>query len=415
VTYEQTISWLYSLQGKLGMDFRLERLGPVLESLEHPERSFPSLHVGGTNGKGSTSAMLRSILEQAGYCTGLYTSPHLRTFRERIRVGSDLISESAVVAHVDRVREAARDANVELTYFEIATLIAFIEFRSKGIDLAVVEVGLGGRLDATNVVDSIGVAITSIGLDHGEYLGDTIEKVAWEKAGILKPGVPAVVGPIGAAALGALEERAGEIGIRLQVCGRDFDAEPARGVALSGRHQLENAAVARALLKSVEAEFPVSDLQVGNGLARVRWPGRFEVVTRDPFTILDAGHNPDAMSALVAALDEIHAPEPRVLVYGVMADKDWREMLNRLSGRFDRVVCVPVKQARALDPKIAADYLRARSQPTVATCIEEGLNEATRLAGVEGTVVVTGSVFLVGEVYEGIAASAEDIDVSIDR
>ncbi len=415
MTYDETISWLFSLEGKLGMDFRLERLGPVLDRLEHPEKAFPSLHVGGTNGKGSTSAILQCVLEQAGYTTGLYTSPHLVSFRERIRVGNLDIDEHAVVAHVQLVREAADAENVALTYFEIATLVAFLEFREQGVDLAVIEVGLGGRLDATNIVNSIGVAITSIGLDHAGFLGDTIEEVAAEKAGIIKEDVPLVTGPLPPAALAVIERRADELDAPVRVCGRDFSAEPVRSLALGGPHQLENAAVARALLAAIDDEFPVTERQIRDGFARVRWPGRFEVLERDPFLVVDGGHNSHAMTALVRALEEIPAPEPCVAVFGVMADKNWHEMLDILRDGFAHIVCVPVGQSRALDPGEAIDYLRPRTKAVVAASVEEGLNTALRLAGKEGTVVVTGSIFLVGEVLESYSPETEFTDVAIEH
>jgi dihydrofolate synthase/folylpolyglutamate synthase len=412
VTYQQTIDWLFSLEGKLGMDFRLERLTPVLDRLDHPERSYPVLHIAGTNGKGSTSAMLHAILSAAGYCVGLYTSPHLISFRERIRVAERTIECNSVVRHVAGIRAAAEASGVELTYFEITTLAAFLEFRELGVDIAVVEVGLGGRLDATNVVHSLATAITSIGIDHAAFLGDSLETVAAEKAGIIKRGVPVVTGPLPAVALRVVEERAGELDAPLAVCGRDFGPVAAGAVSLAGAHQLENAAVAVAVIDSLDATILVPRSAVASGLAGVRWPGRLERLAGPPPIIVDGAHNPHAIAALVRATGAKACASPRILVFGAMADKDWRGMLDLLSGHFDRVVLVPIANARALDPCAAADYLSPNRACSVAASVAEGLNEAIGSAGRGGTVVVTGSIYLVGEAYQASGRFPDIVDAA---
>ncbi|TFH27759.1 MAG: bifunctional folylpolyglutamate synthase/dihydrofolate synthase, partial [Myxococcales bacterium] len=223
LNYHETLDWLFALEAQRGMDFRLERLRRVLSILGDPQSAFPAIHVGGTNGKGSTAAMLHSIYTRAGYRVGLYTSPHLLSFRERVRIGEDVISEPEVVKHTQKVRAAADSVGVDLTFFEIATIMAFLEFRRCAVDLAIVEVGLGGRLDATNVVEPVATIVTSVSLEHCEYLGDTIAEIAGEKAGIFKRGAFVVTGSLCVSAMGVVRERASEFEVPWYRYGDDFD------------------------------------------------------------------------------------------------------------------------------------------------------------------------------------------------
>jgi dihydrofolate synthase/folylpolyglutamate synthase len=406
--YDSTLEWLYGLEARRGMDFRLERLEPVLERLGRPELSFPAIHVAGTNGKGSTAAMLHAIYARGGYRAGLYTSPHLLSFTERIRIGDSRISESDVVALAEEVQGAAAAVGVDLTFFEIATLMAFLEFRRKGVDLAIVETGLGGRLDATNVVRPLASVITSIGLEHCEILGDTVEAIAYEKAGIIKPGTVVVTGPLPVEAAAVVEARVAIDGTHWLRYGDDFDDRLLReldsegsgeGVGLAGSHQQQNASVALAVVRALEARFPVPLRAIAEGLRSVRWPGRLETVSRSPLTIVDAAHNPPAIDVLASALEGLALPHPRVLVFGVMADKDWRSMLTRLVPFFDRVVTVPVSNRRALEPirtlAIASDLRPSEAASSAA----EGLRRAREWAGPDGAIVVTGSIFLIAEIY----------------
>ncbi len=404
--YDSTLEWLYRLEARRGMDFRLERLEPVLARLGRPELAFPAIHVAGTNGKGSTAAMLHSMYVRGGYRTGLYTSPHLLSFTERIRVDNSRISESDVVALADEARGAATAVGVELTFFEIATVMAFLEFRRKGVDLAIVETGLGGRLDATNVLRPMVSVITSIGLEHCEILGDTVEAIAQEKAGIIKPGTVVVTGPLPAEAAAVVASRVSIGGTRWLRYGYNFDDRPLRelardgvAVGLAGPHQQQNASVALAVVQALEGRFPVSARAIADGLRNVRWPGRLEIVSQSPLTIVDAAHNPHAVDVLASALDGLSLPHPRVLVFGVMADKEWRSMLSRLVPLFDRVVTVPVSNRRALEPSLSLAVAVDLRPSEAAASAAIGLRRARELAGLDGAIVVAGSIFLIAEIY----------------
>jgi dihydrofolate synthase/folylpolyglutamate synthase len=409
LSYETTLAWLYGLESRLGMDFRLARLGPVLDLLDHPERAFPSVHIAGTNGKGSTAAFLHSILHAANVRVGLYTSPHLLSFRERIRVDAARIGEAAVVAHSARVREAMAEAGVELTFFEIATLMAFLEFRERDVELAVVETGLGGRLDATNIIDSVIAVITSIGHDHEEFLGDSLESIAMEKAGILREDIPLVTGAIEDRALEVIGEARSSHGSAWLKYGRDFGpwtgAQP-----LAGEHQRVNAAVAVAAARLLAGRFAIGEDALNRGVAEVRWPARFERVATSPEIIVDGAHNPQAANTIASELERTGRPQPpgrNVLLFGAMADKDWGEMLSVLAPGFDEIVLTPVRVARSFDAAGAAEAIGTILPCRTADNATEALGVARSLAGPSGRVVVTGSIFLAAEIYQ---ACGGDVD-----
>ncbi|HYC56784.1 MAG TPA: folylpolyglutamate synthase/dihydrofolate synthase family protein [Candidatus Binatia bacterium] len=426
-TYEEILDWLYNLEARRGMDFRLARLEPVLDRLGHPERAFACVHVAGTNGKGSTSAMIESALRAGGYRTGLYTSPHLVSFRERIRIANRgdrqsfapaaaPISRREVVSSVTAVRVAMEAARQELTFFEIVTLAAFVAMRAREVEVAVIEAGLGGRLDATNVARGEVCAITSIGIDHAEYLGDTIEKIAFEKAGIVKPGSVLVTGALPAAAMPVIEQRIAETGARWLAYGRDFgDFAPMaqaqrQGRAMLGEHQLRNAAVAQAALAQLDSRFPVAPEVRERAIVEARWPGRLEIIDGRPPVILDAAHNPEAAAVLARALEaEPSARRPRVLVFAAMADKDWRSMLEELRASVDAAVFVALPMTRAQAPQKLCE---AWPSAHVASSPEEGLALARELSTSAGSVVVAGSIFLLGHLYRSAGGAFLEQDLS---
>lgn len=402
-TYEQTLAALYALEAKKGMDFRLSRLDPVLDRLGHPQKSFACVHVAGTNGKGSTSKMIDAALRAGGHRTGLYTSPHLVSFRERIRTDGEPVSREAVVRHVDTVLDAGDGAG--LTFFEITTLAAFLEFREREVEVAVVEVGLGGRLDVTNVVDGDVAVITSIGIDHAAFLGDTLAEIAFEKAGIVKPGSVLVTGVLPDEALEVVAARAEEVGARHLAFGRDFGEMPqwrsARrgGEGMAGLHQARNAAVAAAAVEALGPRFGVDPGVRDRALLSARWPGRLECLRRrrgDGPLVLDAAHNPEAARALLASLDEVAPSRPRVLVFAAMSDKDWPAMLAALAPAFDSVIFAPLPMSRAEDPR---RFLEAVPGAVVAPDAEAALELAESLASAHGSIVVSGSIFLLGHLY----------------
>jgi dihydrofolate synthase/folylpolyglutamate synthase len=390
------------------MDFRLERLHAALGALGNPERGLPAIQVAGTNGKGSTAAMIHSVYSEAGYRCGLFTSPHLQTFRERIRVGTDFIDEDRVVDLVERVKWAGSQVEAELTFFEFGTLMALLEFSLADLDMAVFETGLGGRLDATSVVESVASVISSIGLDHCEWLGDSEEEIAREKAGIIRAGVPVVTGRMQPGPQVVIGSVARELGSRWLRWGRDFG--PSSETGLEGKAQRHNAGLAAALIRVLADRFPVDDEQLRLGLENVIWPGRLETVANEPWVVLDVAHNPQSVSLLVEELCELGLPRPLVLVLGVMADKDWGEMACSLFPIADRVVLVPVDNPRALDPGQLVNLADGLLPWELAETASAGLRSARSAAGREGSVLVTGSVFLVGELYRE-AAGRDAFDV----
>jgi len=388
----------------------------MLDALGNPHRAYESVHVAGTNGKGSTAATVEAAVRSAGRVTGLYTSPHLQTFDERIRVGGrsaglDLLE--ACARHVLPIAEAE-----DASFFEAATVLAFEAFRRAGCDVACVEVGLGGRLDATNVLQPEVTVISSIDLDHAEYLGESLREIAAEKAGILKAGVPAVVGRMAGDALDVVQARAREIGAPLEVLGREFDALDvhvdldgtrflyrssgwADGLRvrtpLVGEYQAWNAAIAIRSLESFRSGADPDSIE--RGFAGLTWPGRFEHVrATDGDWIFDVAHNPEATRQLAGLLDEMCVSRPLVLLLAVLGDKRWGEMLEPLlrtvaAGVFTIAPSSPVE--RRWDP-VEASRAAGGHRVEVEIDFERAMRRARELAG-SGTVVVTGSAHTVGD------------------
>lgn len=387
--YSESLAWLYSAQ-QFGIKLGLENTTRLLEALGHPERECRFLHVAGTNGKGSTCAMMDAILGSAGYRCGLYTSPHLVDFRERIRVGGECISEAAVARLLERMRDATSGWDHAPTYFELVTALAIRYFADVGTDYVVLETGMGGRLDSTNVVTPLISVITPIAMDHSQWLGETIAHIAAEKAGILKAGVPAVsAGQIPEAAE-VIASRAREVGAPLE-----FVREPLEmRVGLSGRYQKYNAALAVAALRA--AKIPVPEQSIVAGLASVQWPGRFQKLGR--FT-LDGGHNPHAAARLVETWREEYGADRALVIFGALADKDYSAMLETLGDIADELWIVPVRSARAADPAAlaAASPVAVRIFESVSSALAESARQPRR-------VLVTGSLFLIGEALEILQA-----------
>jgi dihydrofolate synthase/folylpolyglutamate synthase len=382
----------------LAMRFGLERMERALEALGRPERALRVLHVAGTNGKGSTCAMAAEALRLAGQRVGLYTSPHLTRFHERIQVDGRPVGDGQLAALVDRVRRACPwhdggDEGERLTYFEFATLLALLHFVREQVGVAVVEVGLGGRFDATNAVAPLVTAVSRIGLDHVQLLGDTLGAIAREKAGIFKPGVPAVVAAgQEPEALAALAEEAARRGAPFHVAEAAWDGP----VALRGPHQRQNAALAAAALRLLDrAGLPVGEAAIAAGIAGARWPGRLEEISG---VLLDGAHNPDGAAALAASLAALYPARPVELVFGVLADKDHRGMLAALGPRVRGLHLVAPDSPRARPPASYRDLARSLG-PAVdehRSC-GEALGCARVAARADGLVAVAGSLYLVGE------------------
>jgi dihydrofolate synthase / folylpolyglutamate synthase len=368
----------------------LDRVRAASAAFAHPERRFSSLHVAGTNGKGSVAAMIAAMTHGAGFRTGLYTSPHLCRFNERIQLGGEPVPDNILFPVLEDVMQRCP----ELTFFETATLAAFVVFAELKVELAIVEVGLGGRLDATNVIDAPrATAITTIGLDHTDRLGTDLASIAREKAGILKPGVPVVLGRLLPVALSEISARAHELRAPMVETAGDssLDAFVERHPpALLGAHQLDNARVAVALARVLG----LGDRDIATGLREARWPGRLETVrTPEGDVLLDAAHNPDGAEAVAAALaDKGLSPASIALVFGAMADKDAASMLAALGPHAAHRIYVPPEGRKAADPAALANLMPGQ----IAHDAAQALSLGRRAVGPSGLVVVTGSIFLVG-------------------
>jgi len=416
--YQRTLDWLYALEAAKGMDFKLDRVALALQRLGDPQRRYPCLHIAGTNGKGSVAAMLDAVLGAAGYRVGLYTSPHLVEVGERIRVGGVALGRAALVGLVDEVRAAAAGRGIDLTFFEFLTVMAFLYFARAGVQVAVVEVGLGGRLDATNVLDPLVAAITTIGLDHTEWLGETVPLIAAEKGGIIKPGRPVVLGRLRPEAAAVLERLAAARAAPVLAAGRDYRVGGSdrldfdglgwtlRGlrVGLPGAHQLDNAGTALAVLAMARGQLPVAEEALRTGLAGVQWPGRLEVVGDAPLLLLDGAHNADGAAALAAALPRLVGERPVHLLFAVMRDKAWQPMVDVLAPRCRSVVVTEVLPPRGA----AAGPIAAAFAAICPATVEPELARAWRVvrerAGRDGAIVAAGSLFLIGALREhGVA------------
>ncbi len=417
MTYSATVQYLYGLQ-KHGIKLGLDNIRALAARLQAPHRRYRTLHIGGTNGKGSTAALAASILQAAGCRVGLYTSPHLVDFRERIRVNGEMISEERVMALTAKLRALA-EPDLAPTFFEFTTAMAFQHFADAGADVAVLEVGLGGRFDATNILEPLACAITTIALDHQEFLGNDLRSIALEKAGIVKPSVPVVLGRMDDEPAATIEAVAGGRRAPVVRFGRDFGSRsdsPDRfsyaGVrwrydglscALAGRHQIDNAACAIALLEQAEAQgLQVGEIALRQGLQSVGWEGRLEVADRDPSVLLDGAHNPAAAAALADYLRDFRRTHPGAritAVLGMMRDKDRRGFFEPLRDLIDEVVLTQADVPRAATAEELQEVLTAFGLPLHRTSSPaDALAKARQLSSPGDLICVTGSLMLVGDV-----------------
>nr|WP_276510345.1 folylpolyglutamate synthase/dihydrofolate synthase family protein [Longimicrobium terrae] len=403
----------------------MERTEALLAGADDPHRRFASLHVAGTNGKGSVSALCDSVLRAARpeRAAGLYTSPHLIRFPERIRINGRAVDDALLAACEAELRPAIESSGA--TFFEATTALAFLCFARAGVEIAVVEVGLGGRLDSTNVLDPLVCAVTNVAVDHTEYLGDTVEAIAAEKAGIFKPGVPAITGESAPGTLAVLRARAEDAGapltvlddvaevddVRLSLEGTRFRLRSARWgerevhVPLIGAHQARNAALAAELLGLLPDDVRPSWEDVERGFAAVRWAGRMQVERiRGGTWIFDVAHNPAGVQALCASLDAMTLEQPVILLASVLADKDWAHMLTPLLARSSAAI-LTVPTSAPDDRKWDVDAVAASLATTIPVRVIPDLPSAVMRAETMapyGTVLVTGSVHTVGDALEAL-------------
>jgi dihydrofolate synthase/folylpolyglutamate synthase len=402
LTYDQALDFLFPRTTTI--KFGLATTRALLRSIGNPHEVVPTIHVGGTNGKGSVCTLIAAALREAGWRVGLYTSPHLVSFRERIRVDEVPISEAAVAMWTERLQPLILERKA--TFFEATTAIAFADFAARGAEIAVIEVGLGGRLDSTNVVRPLVSAVTKIERDHMKYLGDTLEKIAGEKAAIAKPGAPFVIGEREPELVEVLRRDAHRAVARLESSARaDIRIMPpayewAGPLGLAGPHQRRNAGVAHGILMALPERWRPDAGAVARGFASAWIPGRLD---RRGKWLFDVAHNPDGIRALVAALEATRPPRPIHALVSILGDKEWPDMLVRLDRAIDRGVLTvaPTAASRGWDAAWLRRWLSDASRPPASASWTLVPDFTTALAEVQrgaGTVLVTGSFHTVGDV-----------------
>lgn len=421
---EQAIAYIHSVCWK-GSIPGLGRTQELLEKMGNPEKKLKFVHIAGTNGKGSTAAMTASILSKAGYRTGLYTSPYIYRFHERIQVDGVEISDEDLTEITEYVKPLADSMAQSPTEFELVCCIAFEYFYRKKCDIVVLEVGMGGAWDATNVIEVPEVAvITNIGLDHTEYLGDTVEKIAETKSGIFKPHGHGVVYRSTPSVEAVYERVCAERDVSLRKAdfeglvlkahtleGQVFDCGSRKNLVLPllGDHQLHNASVVLSIADTLIGEgWKISEQNIYDGIREVRWPGRFDIVCRKPLFIIDGGHNPQCIEALVKNIRDYLAGKKVVALTGVLADKDYADMYKPVMPLVDRFVCITPPNPRKLEAEQLARYLRkAGAQAQASESILDGVKKAMDLAGEGGVVLCFGSLYSIG----GIRDALKDLGV----
>jgi len=423
--YRETIDYLYALQ-KHGIKLALSNSYALMAFMGDPHRKFRSVHVAGTNGKGSTSSFVASMLQAAGYRVGLYTSPHLVSFTERIRINGVLISESKVVELAGRVRDVARKAEglggmaaFSPTFFEVTTAMAFTYFAEEGVDIAVIEVGMGGRLDSTNVITPLVSVITNIELEHTEFLGTTLREIAGEKAGVIKQRVPVVTGAMQREVIRVIEQEAEARRAGVYRLSKDFMTVPVvsqrgqtfdyRGIKTSygkvrinmlGGYQVDNAGLALATIECLnDAGIIVDEAAVRRGLEQARWEGRLELMARKPDIYLDGAHNPASAQKLAATVRKMKSAYRRtILIIGILQDKDCRGIIAALVPLADQVVVTKPTYSRAMEvPALASEIRKLHGSVETAETVGEAIAIARDKVSPDDLVLITGSLYMVGD------------------
>jgi dihydrofolate synthase/folylpolyglutamate synthase len=417
--YAAVQDYLFSLKAQ-GLKFGIDRMRLLAAAIGQPERSVPCVHVAGTNGKGSVSAMLDAIFQEAGLRRGLYTSPHLVRLGERVQVNRQILTESEIMEYTRELRPiaaqlaAAGGVDDHPSFFEFMTAMAFLQFARKSCEVNVIEVGMGGRLDATNIVTPVVSVITSIGLDHCEMLGHTVELIAAEKAGIIKPGVPVVMGRVPLAAERVIRARAAECGSRLVSVSEVFGAELAvyPPTNLEGDYQRWNAATATLVVRELVGRWSINEAQIARGLLHVDWPGRWQRIRLGGrLVVLDASHNPEGAQILETSLARLVQETGRapIVVTGVLGAVRARPLLETISHYAAEIHCVVPHQARAcgfaeMETLVPAEF-RARGGRIVRSSVDTIFpgEDRCNVGGPDDVVVVTGSIYLLGEIMARLA------------
>lgn len=421
--YKKAIHWL-NKAARFGMKMNLNNIRVLLEGLGNPHRDLKTIHIAGTNGKGSTCAMISSILIESGYKVGLYTSPHLVSPRERIRVNEEWISKERFVQGIQLLRQvvSSRD-KLYPTYFELMTALAFYYFPEAKVDFVVLETGMGGRLDSTNISDSIVQVITNIDLEHTHFLGETISEIAREKAGIIKPSSFVITGTQGTA-LEVIEARSHALNSHLVRLGHEIQDELLHqslegqkvivstkkdryevSLKLLGRHQGKNSALAIGAIESLQAlGYSIQKKDILHGLEKTRWSGRFEILRRKPLVILDAAHNPAATQVLLETWRDYLGTQKASLIFSALEDKDVQSMARLLSGIVENVTLVELSNRRALKlSKLQEIWENCLAKDKIRTSsIKEVLDFVQRSDEKELPILITGSIYLLGEALAGL-------------
>ena len=415
MTVERAIEYIHSNYWN-GGTFGLDRTVELLDLLGHPEKGLKFIHIGGTNGKGSTASMSANILRKAGYTVGLYTSPYIFRFHERMQVNGEGISDEELVDIVEKIQPLARSMKSEPSEFELVTCIAFEYFKRHKCDIIALEVGLGGEFDATNTIEPPEVAVmTNIGLDHVELLGDTLEKIAETKSKIIKKGSDAVIYREPASVEAVFEARCKEVGAELtradfdsielvsaSLEGQIFNWGAYRGIEmpLLGDHQLKNAAVVLTVVEVLRKRgWKISEEAVREGIATVSWPGRFELIGKKPTFIIDGGHNPQCIEALVKNVRDYLDGRKLTILTGVLGDKDYNEMYRDMASFASEFVTVTPDNPRAMSSENLKAYLEQFGKPvTACETVAQGVELAKSLAGEDGVVLCYGSLYMLGDV-----------------
>lgn len=415
-SYQRSVDYLYGLE-KFGMIFGLTKVEEILKAIGDPHREIQAVHIGGTNGKGSTAAMIASILQKEGYCVGLYTSPHLVRFTERMKVNGKEIDREEVANLTDWLRKRVEAAGIAppFTFFDFTTAMAFYYFMQKMVDVVVLEVGLGGRLDSTNVVDPLLSIITNIGKDHEDVLGKGVLKIAREKAGIIKENRPLITAATQPRVLGLFANICKEKRAPFYQVGKDFRSIPAKerrfhyeglhrklwdlSLNLSGPHQILNATTALGAIEVLdELGYRVSNDAMIEGLREVDWPGRLEMVRSSPRVLLDGAHNPDGALSLREALEKEFHYHRLILIIGIMRDKDFHSILHSLSPIADHIILTQPGTDRAASPDVLRRALgRNGKKVEVIQDLRQAIGRGLSLAGDDDLLCITGSLYMVGE------------------
>lgn len=438
--YNETVDYLYGLQ-KHGIKLGLKNTERLMSILGEPRNSFRSVHIAGTNGKGSTAAIIASILKESGFKVGMFTSPHLVSFTERITINNVPISEDDVGELTSYICRIAAAADLKPTFFEFITAMAFYYFACEKVDWAVVEVGMGGRSDATNVILPVVSVITNIGFDHKEFLGQSISEIAFEKAGIIKHAIPVVTAVNNSEALEVIENVAKKAGSEIHIYGKDFKGSltfigdrhitfdytslnPSIGyinnfkdyknltLPLSGRHQLYNASLAIRTCETLRHRgFPIPDGAINDGISRLKFGGRLEWISQTPSIIIDSAHNPDAAKALADAVKEIFLEHKKIiLIIGIMKDKDIEGVLSPLTQIADTIILTKPEGERAASPERLKEALKKLEKwdngnsmlnsIITTNTVDEAIERAKELWNENYIILITGSFYTTGEAKE---------------